>query len=163
MGEFISVQGRKALDQVADWLERGAPHVDINGRKIDNFDMAYAVQDDGCGTSCCVAGAVVQFNNLGKLDETGTLKFWDEGGYDGAEKLATEFLGISEEDAGQLFMPWTSLELENEVGESPRAARFSDPIVAGKVIRTYLTTGQIDWVASGAVLEYDEDPDFFDY
>lgn len=154
MSEFISVQGRKALEKVADWLERGAPHVDVNGRSLDNFDMNFAVMTGGCGTSCCVAGAVVQFEGLGTLREDGSLLFDSNRSQTGADELATEFLGISETDAQRLFMPWENDEFVTNNYLESNAKPFSDIAVAAKVIRTYLATGEIDWEAAGLQMEY---------
>lgn len=163
MGEFISTQGRKALDQVATWLENGAPHVDIDGRRIDDFNMKYAVNEGSCGTSCCVAGAVVQFEKLGVLHD-GDIYF-DEDPYNdsGAGKLAQDYLGINDKDARALFLPWDNDEL---VDKHPHlchnASPFSDTAVAAKTIRNYLATGDIDWVAAGLDTEDPDSQLYFD-
>lgn len=48
------------IDRLIDWLEGGAPHTDLDGNLLE-FDMsAWQVKTD-CGTSCCLAGAAVQF------------------------------------------------------------------------------------------------------
>lgn len=152
MGEFISVQGRKALEKVADWLERGAPHVDANGRKLDFFDMNFGVDANRCGTSCCVAGAVCQFEGLGELREDGSLLF-DSNYGNGAGKLAMEYLGISKEDAIGLFLPWENAEFCGNDFLYGNSEPFSDTAVAAKTIRAYLATGVIDWEAAGLQME----------
>lgn len=156
MSEFISVKGRKALEKVADWLERGAPHVDVNGRSLDNFNMNFAVMTGGCGTSCCVAGAVVQFEGLGVLREDGSLLFDSSWTGPGADTLATEFLDISKADAQRLFMPWENDEFNSNGYLASNAEPFSDIAVAARVIRTYLATGEIDWEAAGLQMEEPE-------
>jgi hypothetical protein len=150
MPKFINVRGRKALEKVASWLEAGAPHVDIKGRRVDNFNMNYAVQDNGCGTSCCVAGAVVQFEGLGELNHEGSMLFggWDAIGV-GAGDLAQKYLGISDTNAQRLFMPWDAPEYRDNSFLRENARPFSNTGVAAKTIRGFLATGKVDWVAAG--------------
>lgn len=127
-----SAKARKALGKVLRWLEAGAPHVSPKGgRHIDGFNMAYGVSSTfQCGTVCCIAGAVCQFNNLGYLRD-GDLNF-----FTGAGPLATEFLGISEADASQLFMPFDY----HEVSSSDLT-----PAVAAATLLHYIKTGDVVW------------------
>lgn len=135
--DYISPKGEKALIQVAEWLEAGAPHVDVNGRKIDDFDMEYSIHNDSCGTSCCIAGSVCQFNGLGVLDDDGGMEFWSDTS-DDVLSLSTDYLGISKENADLLFLPWNWFECQNE-------SDFSNPTVAAKVVRHFVDTGVVDW------------------
>lgn len=146
MSLFISEQGRKALIKVAQWLEAGAPHVDINGRVIENFDMNIAV----CGTTCCIAGAVCQFEGLGNFDPQDPAILYNDGWRgEGAGNLATRYLGINEVDAELLFLPWVNPDFYDNDFLSDNAAPFSDKALAARVIRDYLETGIVDWEGNG--------------
>ena len=161
----VSEQGRKALIEVAEWLERGAPHVRISGTfDIHHFDMEYSVEPDHyseelntCGTACCIAGAVCQFNMLGgekERTENGALPFfgnytWDEMKGEvvpttkGALDLATEHLGLSDQAAQELFVPWEHFDLHYDAFED--LGVYSDTKLAAKVVRNFLATGVVDW------------------
>lgn len=132
----------QAFAKTLAWLEAGAPHVDIPGDgtllgfsmnrwKIEFSpaligSMAYdaykqagviAADDNSCGTVCCMAGAVLQFELLGKghiLHDVRAL------------------LGMSHQDFSELFEP-------------TGFCHISDPAVAAKVLRHYIDTGEIDW------------------
>ena len=131
---FITEQGRKSLEGVAAWLEAGAPHIEDKG--IDGFEITSGVEALGdCGTTCCIAGAVVQFNDPRFLEE-GDARNWTSVYYD-----AIDVLGISEEDAVALF-------LAGGRGMSDDQEQFAEtvtPVLAAKVIRNYLATGEVDW------------------
>lgn len=129
----LTPHGVKALERVAKWLEDGTPHVDINGRIITEFDMEYAVYAEDCGTACCIAGAVCQFENLGTLDRNGELFFHGE-----HEVGPTEFLGITATQAEMLFVPWAVFDFDEY-------SEFSDPALAAETIRRFIETGVIEW------------------
>lgn len=139
------MQNKQALIKVAEWLEDGAKHVNIeNGHKIDQFDMEHAVTNNGCGTACCIAGALVQFEGLIQPVIKGSAIFFDEVDdetddlVEGVGSLATNYLGIDKDDAEKLFIPWDHFSAENY-------SEFSDPERAARVIRHYLDTGVVDW------------------
>jgi hypothetical protein len=147
----VSEQGRNALVKVAEWLEAGAPHVSLdNGLRVDSFamDTVVDVQPD-CGTSCCIAGAVCQFEGLGIDQRTwdGEL-YWT--GENGGFELATGFLDIEEDAAHRLFEPWNHFSGGDEdFNAAPRGAA---------VIRYFLETGEVDWDGfndDGSVIEED--------
>lgn len=149
---FINEKGRKALEGVAEWLDSGAPHVTIDENAnlvIDHFNMEFSVDadyseyvDGSCGTACCIAGAVVQFekmcmdsrNNRGEVE-------W----HIVENAVITEF-DMDLNRAMELFLPWEYFDLPDYL--------YNNPKVASKVIRTYLATGQVDWDA--AAREYCE-------
>lgn len=135
----MNEQGKKALIKVAEWLEDGAKHVKVKGHSIGMFDMEQAVahQGDSCGTACCIAGAVVQFEGLISPVKFGSKDFFD-GTEEGVGTLATNHLGISEAEAEELFEPWQCFGYDVYT-------EFSDPQRAAKVVRHYLKTGIIDW------------------
>lgn len=158
----ISEQGVKALVNVAEWLEAGAKHVVIDPEtslEIGFFDMEYAVvanmdndHTNACGTACCIAGAVCQFERLG-LDERDS-----EGDLDwitpadvfsneekpaasepqGAFFLAADHLGISYADAQALFAPFSVEGLD--------ASEYNAPKIAARVVRKFIETGEVSWI-----------------
>ncbi|WKV20522.1 hypothetical protein 16Q_129 [Pseudomonas phage 16Q] len=139
------MQNKQSLIKVAEWLEDGAKHVNINnGHKIDQFDMEHAVTNNGCGTACCIAGAIVQFEGLIKPVLSGSAAFKDvvddetNEVVEGVCTLATNHLGIDESDASKLFVPWDYFEYDSY-------SEFSDPDRAAEVVRHYLETGVVDW------------------
>lgn len=139
----MNEQGKKALVKVAEWLERGAPHVVIaTGVEINHFDMGEPVTPDdaGCGTACCIAGAVCQFEQLGMdVRDSGGGLGWH---YDtGADHLASNFLGIGSQEASELFVPWEHFEGD--------PSEFSDPELAARVVRHFIATGKVDWDIDG--------------
>lgn len=138
------MQNKQSLVRVVEWLENGAPHVTIeNVRVIDQFDMEYGIFDDGCGTACCIAGAVVQFEGLGEL-KRGEIEFFDITNFKdnviekGISTLAAEHLGITQSEAEQLFEPWAKFEYSEH-------EEFSHPKRAAAVIRHFLAEGVVDW------------------
>lgn len=53
-------QARGAIETLK-WLEAGAPH-QLDGLEGKfNFNMRHFVLLNGCGTTCCIAGAIAQF------------------------------------------------------------------------------------------------------
>lgn len=149
----MNEQGKKALIKVAEWLERGAPHVTIaDGIEVGKFDMGEAVDaDPTCGTACCIAGAVCQFEMLGLDDRfpNGSMLFFSESDRAGAGTLAAEFLGVSEAASGPLFLPWDHFEC----GDTDE---FSDPELAAQVVRHFIATGEVDWNLTGEHEPLDE-------
>ena len=138
MIEHVSPQGYKSLEAVARWLEAGAPHLELDtGLTVDRFQMDEVVLvSDSCGTSCCIAGAVCQFQGLGMATRNidgGLDWFGDEGAFN----LATTHLGISEEDAHRMFEPWNHFYGDDE--------SFNSAARGAAVIRHFLLTGQVEW------------------
>jgi len=126
------------LDKIATWLEGGAQHVDANGAPIQ-FDMSTGLT--ACGSSCCIAGAAVQFSEV-----------WEDfrvlGEYDGDEDelpwdktfdQAAETLGVTLDVADALFLPHSV--------EGGSLQDYTDPAWAARVIRGLIATGEVDWAA----------------
>lgn len=134
----ISQRGQVALEKVAGWLEAGAPHQSLeHGLQVDVFDMSVAVTVDPlCGTSCCIAGAVCQFEALGLGSRTsdGSMDWMLSGG---AMDIAGAYLGMEFMDQFRLFEPW-----HHFLGESDS---FNAPARGAAVIRHFLATGKVDW------------------
>lgn len=143
-----------ALDRVAKWLEAGAPHTATpGGIPVTGFDMSrgVAIDDKGCGTVCCIAGAVCQFEGItnaevaGMLAEKGwgELGWWDTGG---VASQAQEILGLTSEQADSLFTPEGYASEEWEDAYRPLTAAL-----AARVIRHLIATGDVNWE-----LQYDQ-------
>jgi hypothetical protein len=124
-------KARRILGRVLRWLEAGAPHVDSKGRVVDGFDMGYAVEVGDCGTVCCIAGAVCQFEGLGELTDRGEMDYFRQ-----SEPLAVEALGIPYKEARALFMPFDKYDVE---------AVELTPAVAARTLLHYIRTGQVVW------------------
>lgn len=151
----LSEQGIAALTRVAEWLEAGAPHVQVNDDiEIGHFNMEYAVvsdpDDGGCGTACCIAGAVCQFEMLGMNERSSdgdlewNLPYRDEDGEidededrGGAFFLAADYLGMSYDDAEDMFSPFSD-GLDVHV--------YKNPAIAALVVRHFIETGEVKWV-----------------
>lgn len=151
----MNEQGKQALVRVAEWLEAGAPHVNIDSRDIGMFDMGEAVTPnkqnefgEACGTACCIAGAVFQFEGLGGFEgnpTTGLDFFWE------VSPKVREHLAIDEDTASALFLPWEHFDGEVE--------EFSDPALAAKVVREFIATGVVDWDIEGEHPAFDNGED----
>lgn len=134
MSNNVPQQAVESLTRVAEWLEAGAPHRRSDGRVVHGFNMSHGVGTDDCGTTCCIAGAVCQFEGLGEL-KFGELNFF--GAEDGAGAIAAKHMGLSDEAASRLFMPFDHWVTDGQ--------EVSDPEAAAKVVRHYLATGEVDW------------------
>lgn len=134
----ITQQGRMALVAVAEWLEAGAPHKVLgNGLQVSEFNMEHVVTvSASCGTSCCIAGAVCQFQGLGLKHRyrDGGLEWMGE---NGGSELARNFIGLTEREAAELFAPWNYFEGDSESYNSAHRG--------AAVIRHLLATGIVDW------------------
>lgn len=140
----LTPHGILAIEKVIQWLDSGAKHVTIkNGRVIDVFNMSHAVTVTECGTACCLAGAVVQFEGLDTfpLDGNGKVAAFHSYGTIGVGEQAATFLGLDEGSADLLFMPWgTRIN-----GEYYDSSEFNDPEVASATLKHLLKTGQVVW------------------
>lgn len=134
----MNEQGKNALIRVAEWLEAGAKHTTVGDHNIARFDMEQSIASEGCGTACCIAGAVVQFEGLVKPVIHGALDFFDGHFEDGVGTIAARHLGMSEDNAERMFEPWQQFEFNSY-------EEFSDPQRAAKVVRHYLETGVVAW------------------
>lgn len=153
----LSPKGIIALTKVAQWLEAGAPHVQVaDNIEVGHFNMEYAVvanpgSGDDCGTACCIAGAVCQFEMLGlnERSKDGDLEWMPEGLFSneikkdssvkGAFYLAADYLGMGYDAARHLFEPFN---IEVEFLEQDE---YNDPEIAARVVRNFIETGVVDW------------------
>lgn len=152
---FISVDGRKRLEQVQEWLADGAPHkeIELNGEKllpITRFNIHQTVRRDDCGTVCCIAGAVCQFNapfDIRELDQHKWVAFYEneDDSHEGVSARAQNLLGISHFDACELFEP-SDIDWDDIT-----------PAVAAELLKTYMATGEINWIAAKEVVDAKEE------
>ena len=135
----LTPHGRAALEKVARWLEDGAPHVEPNpGMMLDRFNMSRTVHTTDCGTSCCIAGAICQFEGLGVREYMREMPWL---GDDGAAALVVDYIGLDldddEDTLGKIFVPWEHFEGPDWT--------FNAPARGAAVIRHFLETGEVDW------------------
>jgi hypothetical protein len=99
----------QTLDNVIDWLQKGAPHVTLkDGNLVSGFDYStyaspdYKLKDNTgrCGTVACIAGAV-------RLFKTQSLSRSVKGrGAMSTEYFAAMALGLKSDEAEMLFYPF---------------------------------------------------------
>lgn len=122
-----------------------------------------------CGTACCIAGAAVQFfapakanallsvtrakmydlatsikqaqGNAFEWHATSQVGFYGRSGVNGVLETATELLGLTDEQAMDLFVP------NHRPSEHRSLKDFNDPLEAAKVIRRGVETGNFNWDA----------------
>lgn len=157
------------LIPVIEWLEAGAPHIQITDDvALTGFDYSQWLGTPGiddstgaCGTTGCIAGAVVQ------LDEP--IKF-KQGGYSEAfrstlasvDDKARELLDLTNSETRLLFYPFDLDDYQLEVAghddselvlnghgqedDNPLAAlRYATPQQIAVVLRHFVKTGRIEW------------------
>lgn len=135
-------KAKRILGRVLDWLRNGAPHVKDSAFPVDGFDMSIGVgYAPGCGTACCIAGAICQFEGLGDaFSQRAGPTILNYFGRNGAEALAVKELGVPYEDARALFMPYDFYE--TEVGGTDIEI---PPDMAADVLQRYISEGVVEW------------------
>ena len=83
---------KERLEEVAQWLEAGAPERKFNMNRLLNVETGSA-KKNWCGTECCIAGYVV------------TRYIPQDVNLDSIEEDATELLGLEESVSDTLFFP----------------------------------------------------------
>lgn len=124
----ITPRGR--LIEVAEWLEAGAPHKG----NIAGFDMSDYAVPTSCGTVCCIAGAIVEFEAMRR-----GIAFSDMPGIAGtasAHEVAEELCELPFDTAWDLFIP-----------DVEKRWCHITPFEAAATIRRYLNTGVVSWDA----------------
>lgn len=111
------------LQPVLDWLKAGAPH---EGTGI-SFDMSMFQNQRGCGTACCIAGAVQQFNELQVTPF--------EGDHRPPCYEIGEQIGLTTEQVEDLFF------LDNEEIPLWRVT----PEWAARTLEHFMETGEVEW------------------
>lgn len=154
---------RKRLTKLAEWLEAGAEHETITfdmeqgfvRRRLDTTEPYNAKNPshNRCMTTCCLAGAAVQFfNKPDKMfnavvlgDDEDQLAQFEQGVDVGVpwhevKSKAVDLLELEWHQASILFTP------DDEYGID--LSEFSDPAWAARTIRYLLKTGEVDWATT---------------
>ena len=131
---------------VLAWLEAGAPHTPEG----IGFNMGHFVEpDEGdfdlntCGTACCIAGAVQQFNKLPPTDLNSVRADINALG---------KKLGMSLQQILGLFFAADTLQ-RGEWGDYPNTGALLNgedlnkvtPAMAAKTLRHFMETGEVVW------------------
>jgi len=150
----LSIEGRRRLERVARWLEQGAPHEILdNGMDVRWFCMDVGVNFTECGAVCCVAGAVVEFNDPYDVDLIRASR--NEAGempWDSVRDRAMTLLGLD---------PYSAMESQFATKLFRDGGTENEWItaeIAAQVLRYYLETGELDWEK---FQPEDYDPDTF--
>ena len=110
------------FEPVLAWLDAGGDNGQLR------FNMNYTLQDDGCGTVCCIAGALQQFNGLAVHHN---IWFCAEVG---------ELVGMTDTQVQNLF--WA----ENRYRHGSHGSLSEiEPHEAAAAIRSMLETGEVTW------------------
>jgi hypothetical protein len=114
-GTERTIEQRRNMQQVIDWLAKGAPHTVLkDGSMLDGFNYSNYIEASGdtvsddtdsttgqCGTVGCIAGAAVQFDSpVPVSDGMPVLDF-------SVEYKAQKILGLSYKEAQLLFYPFS--------------------------------------------------------
>ena len=138
--KLLSPEGIKRLTEVTEWLEAGAPHRKIEGGVVDAFEMDVGVTiDTDCGTACCIAGAVCQFNQPFDLSD-GLGEQQNEVNWRGEEGVmarALSLLGLNRSGEG--------LRLAHRIFRANDHNEHITAEVAARVMRHFLNTGELEW------------------
>ena len=135
MNAQINLTPRERLIEVAEWLEAKTPMK----AGVNDFDMRHWVEQNECGTSCCLAGAIVQFDQAAKGLNTltdGDVSEISEGAaneYCEIGDYAGDLCGLNPAEAQSLF----------------RENMDATPADAAVTIRRYLSTGKLYWDYGG--------------
>lgn len=123
------------LVEIAEWLEAGATYV----KGVSRFDMTHFIERDHCGTSCCIAGAAIQFDR----------KFpYADGEVTGAHETARRILGLTFAQALALFYgEGSDCVLDPDEGDINPLSRIT-PAWAARCIRKLIETGKVDWAGT---------------
>jgi hypothetical protein len=84
---------KERLEEVAQWLEAGAPERKFNMGTLLIDEETGSANNNWCGTECCIAGYVV------------TRYIPQEVDFDRIEEDATKLLGLKESVSDALFYP----------------------------------------------------------
>lgn len=115
------------LTEIAEWLEAGAPE----RKGVTGFDMEQFVQDRGCGTACCIAGAAVQFER--RIPYANQHEAYCDGD---PEDFAVHILGLTSDQGDALFYG-RGVEIED-----------IDAAWAARCVRKLVVTGEVDWAGT---------------
>lgn len=141
------------------WLEQGAPHIKVNKKEI-GFNMDHVFQEadseydlpynkdfdeNSCGSVCCIAGAIGQFNYKNDMLK----ELFKESSHTGKAKDAIDesmyvlkqAFPLIVDELEMLFIPsqWNTDEhvIKPYSNITPKEAL--------KTIKKFLKTGKVDW------------------
>lgn len=149
------------LTRLAEWLEAGAMHetmtFDINTGITIKASTYNRDEPTECGTSCCIAGAAVQFFDKGGYDDM-VRNFpvdpeypddHDENSLSWTKIFANarDLLGLTTDQAALLFVPDNDPEKPSIFAWSDELEKYNDPAWAARTIRHFIATGEMDWEA----------------
>lgn len=139
------------LTKLAEWLEAGAKHERIT------FDMtrglAFKITEDfdpskaaACATSCCIAGAAVQF--FGNVDELVAADPLPQPHWHRVEEFA--WWRVRDEAELLLDLDYTKATslFEPHCVYGGGLDDYNDPAWAARTIRRLIATGEVDWEAT---------------
>lgn len=146
----LTPKALETLNKVIAWLEAGAPHIEVKpGVSVEGFDMSVGIitqhetslsENPSCGTVCCIAGAITQFDTGFSIEDFALNDEWDfdyddwEVSWADVKHHATELLGLDDDEASSLFEPYNYEE---------RGAYT--PIEAATVLKHFRDTGEVNW------------------
>lgn len=144
---------KERLTKIAEWLEAGAKHDLITFDMTSGVRFTQEVPHDPdkapyCASSCCIAGAAVQF--FGGFSED-DLESIDTERFDGHAEIAwdhilpkaRELLDLDHFTAERLFTPNDFFVVPGSHGS---LKAFNDPAWAARVIRGFIATDAVDWL-----------------
>jgi len=136
---------KRRLAGIARWLERGAPHkknvVEFN--MVEGFKYkdvkATAAETNACGTTCCIAGAAVQFYSkpVELIEKAMQETTYPHIPWFMVRNEAEELLGLDSKTADKLFM--------GRMASGGNCRHLVDSKWAARVIRKLIATGEVDW------------------
>lgn len=117
---------------VLEWLEAGSPHKNEHGLvfNMENFALfgGESWDHEHCGTACCIAGAVKQFNKLDVDNDDAITACYEIG----------KLIGMTKKQVDNLFLGHT------KAGRNYYLDEIS-PQLAADVLRTFIETGYAPW------------------
>jgi len=144
------------LTKLAEWLEAGGKH------ELVHFDMTSGIrfseevemerltpeEINACGSSCCIAGAAVQFFNnpvamIRAAIEDNDMYDTTEVPWHTVKEEAAELLELDSDVASWLFEP----NYYAHIVDHYNLGAFNDPAWAARTIRHLIATGEVNWKA----------------
>ncbi|GGA00182.1 hypothetical protein [Dyella caseinilytica] len=137
MNAQISITPRDRLIEVVEWLEAKTPLK----AGVAKFNMSHWIEENECGTSCCLAGTIVQFDQAARgkstLTEGDVSEISDEAAneYCDIGDYAGDLCGLNPVEAQTLFTSYLQ----------------ATPAEASETIRRFLDSGKLYWDRNGKV------------
>lgn len=135
---------KQRLKVIAKWLEGGAKHADVKLDMVVGL-VPYDPENEAhnaCGTSCCLAGAAVQFFDPAFVEEHAVVG--KEIPWNSVKGRAIDLLGMDYHEAMDLFEP-------SALGPYSDLRDYNKPAWAARVVRKLIKTGEVDWVGTETV------------